>query len=129
MKVGKLTMAMKHIFQNCKQTLVNKPRNKPAMVFLSTLLWGIMAHAYGFLHASFAYDALNAVYVEQSEKLWKIAIGRIFVNLYRNLVRGGWAMPWLIGILSLLFIAIAAILVADIFDGFLFSAFSGSSCQ
>lgn len=99
------------------------------MVFLSTLLWGIMAHAYGFLHASFAYDALNAVYVEQSEKLWKIAIGRIFVNLYRNLVRGGWAMPWLIGILSLLFIAIAAILVADIFDGFLFSAFSGSSCQ
>lgn len=107
---------MMEAYQSCKRILMKKVRNKTATAFLLTFFWGMIAHSYGLLHSSFIHDGLNAVYIEESERLWKMAIGRIFVNLYRDFVRGNWAVPWLIGIISLVFIAISVRLIVEMFD-------------
>lgn len=98
-----------------KQKLTEEINHKTVYAFGCTFFWGILTHAYGFLHSSFLHDGLNAVYIEDTERIWKLAIGRVFVNLYRSLVRGDWALPWLIGIISLFFIAIAVRLIVEVF--------------
>ncbi len=83
--------------------------------FLTVFFWGLLAHAYGFLHSSFIHDALNTLHVEENEKSWKFAIGRFGANIYRDTVRGEWVIPWLIGILSLTFIAFSVWMVSERF--------------
>lgn len=82
---------------------------------LYTFFWGLLAHAYGFLHDTFSHDSLNALYADAVEEGWKIQIGRIFVPAYRALTRGAIAMPWLIGFLSLVWIALTVFLIIKIF--------------
>lgn len=104
------------VYQNAKRRLIQKVYHRTGAFFLYTFFWGLLAHAYGFLHTSFSHDGLNAIYIEESESLWKMAIGRSFVDFYRYSVRGKWEVPWLIGIISLAFIAVAAKVVGELFE-------------
>lgn len=74
---------------------------------LMTFIWGLAAHAYSFFQDSFSHDSLNALYANSIENDWKLQLGRILVPLYRALVRGSLALPWLIGLLSLMWMGIA----------------------
>ena len=46
--------------------------------WMCTFLWGLVAHAYGFMQNSFSHDALNAFIATKTEDIWKIELGRIF---------------------------------------------------
>lgn len=83
---------------------------------LMTLIWGLVAHAYGFLNFTISHDSLEALYSGAAETEWKISIGRIFVTIYRLFTRGLLTAPWLIGLLSLVWIGLSVYLVARIFE-------------
>ena len=90
---------------------MDKLRLKKCMLY--TFVWGIIAHAYGFLNFTISYDSLKAFYSGTWEIEWKISLGRVFVPLYRLLTRGILTMPWLIGLLSLFWLGISAYFIAD----------------
>ena len=76
---------------------------------------GLAAHAYGFLHASFSHDMLNALVAEPVETYWKMQLGRPGIVLYRRLFRGVIAAPWQLGLLSLLWLSLSCFLTAKLF--------------
>lgn len=80
------------------------------------LFWGLLAHAYGFLHSSFSHDVLNAFIATPTEEAWKIGLGRFLVPIYRFVFRGPVTLPWLIGILGLTWTSVALFLVIRFFD-------------
>lgn len=77
---------------------------------------GLVAHAYGFMQNSFSHDALNAFIATKTEDIWKIELGRIFVIPYRMIFRGNVTIPWLIGVLGLVWTSIAVCLVVQLFE-------------
>lgn len=81
-----------------------------------TFLWGLFAHAYGFLNFTISHDSLEAFYSGEEEIVWKISLGRCFVPVYRILTRGLLTMPWLIGVLALLWIGGAVYFIAELFQ-------------
>jgi len=99
---------MKEKFLAQKQTIV--------FCFCTVFFWGLLAHAYGFLHSSFSHDVLNAFTATPREDALKIEMGRYLVPLYRLLFRGSIVIPWLVGLLGLLWTAMAAVLMVQIFN-------------
>ena len=99
--------------------MVSKIIKEKSTIFtclISTFVIGLLAHAYSYFHDSFSHDALGAIYATVSENNWKIALGRFFVPLYRTIFRGGIALPWMIGVLALIWIGLSVYLVAKIFS-------------
>lgn len=90
-------------------------RKSLLLCFVSTFIFGIVAHAYGFLNDIFSHDSLNALYSGADENMAKIAVGRFLVPVIRA-VRGPVALPWLIGIAALVWIALSTCLILKIFD-------------
>ncbi|MDO4485157.1 MAG: glucosyltransferase domain-containing protein [Bacillota bacterium] len=82
----------------------------------AVMVWGMIAHGYIFLNALFSHDSLNEFNADEFGNEWKIQLGRVLVPLYRAVVRGDITMPWLIGIISLVYIGIAVFIVVKIFD-------------
>ncbi len=83
--------------------------------FLYVFGWGLAAHAYCFLHSSFAHDALAEFDGSQFGNIWQIQLGRVGIPLYRWIFRSSLTPPLLIGLLSLLWISLALWLFADLF--------------
>lgn len=81
-----------------------------------TFILGLIAHAYAYFSADYSHDSLTAVYATLGEDQWKFALGRIFVPIYRTVVRGKIALPWIIGLLSLLWVSISVYLVVKMFQ-------------
>ena len=82
------------------------------LCLLCALCWGLIAHSYGFFNCSFSHDSLNAFYADAREMQWKLATRRFLVPVYRALFRGDFALPWLIGMLALVFIGLSLYLMA-----------------
>ena len=78
--------------------------------------FGLAAHAYGFLHASFSHDMLNALVADPVETYWKMQLGRPGIVLYRRVFRGVIAAPWQLGLLSLLWLSMSAFLMTKLFQ-------------
>lgn len=83
---------------------------------LVTFLWGLAAHGYAYMNMGFSHDGLNVIYAGPMEEVWKTQLGRFFVPAYRALTRGPVALPWLIGLISLVFLSGAVYLTVDLFD-------------
>ena len=79
-----------------------------------TFLWGLAAHGYGFSQSAFSHDSLNEFYAADGGNSWKIEIGRIFVPAYRAVFRTDLTLPWMIGLLSLVWTGLAVYLVAQL---------------
>ena len=83
--------------------------------FLAVFLFGLAAHAYGFLRAGFSHDMLNALVVTPVETYWKMQLGRPGIVLYRRVLRGLIAAPWQLGLLSLLWLSLSCFLITGLF--------------
>lgn len=90
-------------------------RNILLLCFAAVFGFGLAAHAYGFLNASFSHDMLNALVADRVETYWKMQLGRPGIVLYRRLFRGVIAAPWQLGLLSLLWLGLSAYLTAKLF--------------
>ncbi len=83
---------------------------------IATFVWGLLTHSYIFLHSSFSHDSLNEFNAEVFGNAWRIQLGRVFVPIYRFFIRDAITLPWLIGVLSLLYISLAVFLTVKLFD-------------
>ena len=83
--------------------------------FAAVFFFGLAAHAYGFLRAGYSHDMLNALVVTPVETFWKMQLGRPGIVLYRRTVRGLVAAPWMLGLLSLLWLSLSCFLIGKLF--------------
>ena len=90
-------------------------RTQLFLCFAAVFGFGLAAHAYGFLHASFSHDMLNALVATPVETYWKMQLGRPGIVLYRRVFRSVIAAPWQLGLLSLLWLSLAVYLAAKLF--------------
>lgn len=97
-----------------KETL-QQSKNQLYLALAVTFLWGLWAHGYGFLHDSFSKDSLSEFYGASGGSAWKIQLGRVIVPIYRQIFRTELTLPWMVGLLSLLWIGLAVYLVVRIF--------------
>lgn len=92
-------------------------RNKKQLLFviLCTFFWGLLAHGYGFMQNSFSHDSLNEFNGADGSNLWKIQLGRFCIPLYKAIFRTDLTLPWLVGLLSLVWIGLTVFSVVRIF--------------
>ena len=83
---------------------------------IATFVWGLAAHGYHFLNFNYSHDTLDGIYTGGYENDHKTELGRGFSPVYRYLIRGLFTMPWITGLLALLWIAMAVYFVVRIFD-------------
>ena len=81
----------------------------------ATFFWGLLAHAYRFLNGNFCHDSLSEFHGAIYGNDHKIELGRIITPPYRDLFRSDVTLPWLIGVLSLVWIGLAIFLLVQIF--------------
>lgn len=92
-------------------------RNRQQLYFalIATFIWGLLAHGYGFMQSSFSHDSLVEFCGEVYGNHFKFQTGRFLSPLYRAIFRTSITLPWLIGVLSLLWAGLAVFLVGKIF--------------
>lgn len=73
-------------------------------------MFSAFAHAFRWFNTSFCHDSLI---VYQNDGIWQLFIGRWLVPFWL-LVRGTVASPWLISILSVLFLSLAIVLLVNL---------------
>lgn len=100
---------------NLSQTL-EKEKKLCLYSLAVTFLWGLLAHGYGIMDSNFSHDSLNEFNGLIFGNQWKIQLGRFLIPVYRNFSRTDLTLPWLIGILGLLWCGLAVYLVIRIFQ-------------
>lgn len=80
-------------------------------IFVSTIVVMILAHGFCFANLMYSHDSLGFF---NTEGLGKVGLGRW---LYPTLVQRRFiATPWLMGVLSILYVSTAVVLVTKLFD-------------
>ena len=85
------------------------------LALAATFMIGLWTHGYGFLHDSFSKDSLSEFYGASGGSAWKIQLGRVIVPIYRQIFRTELTLPWMVGLLSLLWIGLSVYLVTRLF--------------
>lgn len=98
------------------QAIWQKHRKEFLICVFAVFCLGMMAHAYQFLNFQLSHDSLDGLYVLGAENAHKIDLGRVFMPAYRALFQGTFTMPWLIGILTLVWISLGVYMVVSMFD-------------
>lgn len=80
---------------------------------LGAVLFCMAAHAFAYFNFAPVHDGVN--YVWNFAGKWEVSLGRFLQPKYGRL-RGEYTMPWLSGMLSMLYIGLAAFLVNDLFE-------------
>ena len=77
------------------------------LTVIATFLFGLIAHSYSYFNVFYSHDSLL---VYQNDIVWQISLGRFLHPVY-FLFRGNFYTPSLVGLLSLVFIALSAYIV------------------
>ena len=95
----------------------NRKQNRFWLIFslASTYLWGLAAHAYFLFDNNFTHDSLFELNAAVYSNVFKYASGRFLVPFYRELFRTDITLPWLVGILGLLWIGLTVFFIIRIF--------------
>ena len=80
-------------------------------IFLLTAVFFFAAHLYRFLSLGFAHDSL--VLNQSGEDFWQLSLGR-FMQVFYHRVRGNIPVPYVVGLLSYLYLAGSVCLLADL---------------
>lgn len=99
---------------NCRQNkLLNEQRSgELRTVFIATVCFGLLAHAFAYLNLEYSHDSLMIV---SKDYRWQISLGRYLQPVYLRL-RHTINAPWLLGIISLFYLACAIYLIIDMFS-------------
>lgn len=93
--------------------IIKKEKKQLLTCLLFTFIIGLIAHSYMYFNNAFSHDSLSEL-VNNSG--WKLALGRVLIPIYLQLVRGVVTLPWLIGIISIFFVGLSVYLISKIFD-------------
>lgn len=92
-------------------------RQKLIRVILASFLFGLLAHGFSYFNLIHSHDSMDALNcgMASGQWEWKIELGRIAQIPY-YLIRGHLSAPWLIGFLSLGYLAVANYLLLELFE-------------
>ena len=93
------------------QTIKGLSDEKSRFIFLSTAVVMILAHGFCFMNVMYSHDSLGFA---DSSGVYKVSLGR-WLNPFL-LHRRYMASPWLMGMLSILYVSAAVVLVSKILD-------------
>lgn len=82
-------------------------------IMLYTMLFMVVIHGYRFVSLGFSHDSL--AFMAQSEFEWKISLGRFVQPLYWK-IRGVVAAPYVVGIMSTLWLVLTAVMVDRVLE-------------
>lgn len=82
-------------------------------VLASTFLFGLAAHGYCYFNLTYSHDSL--LICQGADGPAQISIGRFLLPVYLK-IRGDFYAPWLVGLLSLLFLSCAAYLALRLLE-------------
>lgn len=88
-------------------------RKTPVLVFVSTFLFGLAAHAFRYFSMGFSHDSVYNIC--QDDAQWQISLGRFLQPAY-ILLRGRLCAPFLMGLFSLFWLAVAVCLVVALLE-------------
>ena len=97
------------------QTQMEKHFSKYALLYFvlaATVLFGLCAHAYRFFNLDFSHDSLM---IYEDDWSVQIGLGRFLQPLYR-MVRGDLGAPFLLCLLSLIWLALANFVVVSLLE-------------
>ena len=100
----------------CRCMFMQKSKSWQGLVeiIVYTMTFGMLAHAYCYFNLQFSHDSLWALY-QKTDNAWQIGLGRFLQPVYRCF-RGEITAPFLIGALSLLWLAIAIFILVRVLD-------------
>ena len=103
------------MIKNLKEKIYSE---KESIIFClgCCLVIGFIAHGFAFTDTNFSHDSLAGIFASKAEKDVKFVLGRFIVPLYQGIFRKGFALPWLIGIISLFFIGLTVFVITKLFD-------------
>ena len=81
-----------------------------------TLLWGLTAHMYCFTNNAFSHDSLGEFFASEAVTNHRIELGRFMVPMYRIIFRTGLTLPWMVGLLGMLWVALSVFMVLTVFN-------------
>lgn len=84
---------------------------KLKIILLATFSFGLFAHAFAYFNLIYNHDSLMVV---STDALWQISLGRYLQPLYLQM-RGVINAPWLLGVVSLIFLSLTLWFMLDIF--------------
>ena len=103
------------IFSPLEAFLMNKvfrlDRRSVFKIFLLTAVFFFAAHLYRFLSLGFAHDSL--VLNQSGDDFWQLSLGR-FMQVFYHRIRGNIPVPYIVGLLSYLYLAGSVCLLADL---------------
>lgn len=80
---------------------------------LGAVLFSLAAHGYAYFGFAPLHDAVN--YIDYHSGAWEVSLGRFLEPLY-GAIRGKYTMPWLSGMLSMLYTGVAAFFISDLLE-------------
>ncbi|QBK25504.1 glucosyltransferase domain-containing protein [Ureibacillus thermophilus] len=93
------------------KSLKEKIQPEWVLAFFSAVMIGFLAHAYVFLHRLPNHDGIINIYNTQA----KVKSGRFFLGPASGM-SSFFDLPWVIGVLSILFLGLAAVCIIILFD-------------
>ncbi len=88
-------------------------KDRRKAVFWLTMIYGFVAHGFRLANKFYCDDSWN--YMWTISRGWTVAIGRFFLP-FVEVFRGKYETTWVIGVFSILCIALAAVLIVELFD-------------
>lgn len=100
------------------EVIQEKFRRNQKQLLLSlaaTFVWGLFAHGYAFAGNYVTHDSLREFHSEILGNEIKMGSGRVLTPIYRDLLGTDVTLPWLMGLLALLWIGLAVFFIVKIF--------------
>ena len=97
------------VLENIKGSITSSDKK----VFLTACIAGFITHGFRFANKFYCEDSFNYLYTISAS--WTTSIGRFLLKYVEN-VRGPLEITWLIGVLSVLWIAIASVIMVRTLD-------------
>lgn len=81
-----------------------------------TCFWVVLAHLTRLTAFIFSHDSLREFNQNSWGYAWKVSLGRFIYPVYREVVGGQMTMPWISGLLGIVWIALSVFLVMKCFQ-------------
>lgn len=81
---------------------------------MATFIFGLVAHGYGFLNFTINHDSMAEFYLSEAAPM-KISLGRFMEAFLRCVMGELMTLPWLTGLMGLLFVGLAVYLISKMF--------------
>lgn len=94
---------------------LERHRKQFVLSLAATFIWGLFAHGYAFGSNIFSHDSLREFHAEILGNEIKMGSGRVLTPVYRELLGSDVTLPWLAGLLSLLWIGLAVFCIVRLF--------------